>query len=152
MADIERCAEAIRKAKRGRIHTFLSTSPVHMKWKLQMEPADVLDDGDQVGQPRTQPGGRCGMVGRGRTRTERDFLRRCVEAAIKAGATTINIPDTVGYTYPDEYAAIFRDLIENVPGADGRDLLHPLPQRPGPGRRQQPGGRAGRGAADRGAP
>jgi 2-isopropylmalate synthase len=52
------------------------------------------------------------------TRTDRDFLRRCVEAAIKAGATTINIPDTVGYTYPDEYAALFRDLIETVPGAD----------------------------------
>jgi 2-isopropylmalate synthase len=53
------------------------------------------------------------------TRTERDFLRRCVEIAIRAGATTINIPDTVGYTYPSEYEAIFRDLIANVPGADG---------------------------------
>jgi 2-isopropylmalate synthase len=52
------------------------------------------------------------------TRTERDVLRRCVETAIRAGATTINIPDTVGYTYPSEYAEIFRDLIENVPGAD----------------------------------
>ena len=52
------------------------------------------------------------------TRTERDVLRRCVETAIRAGATTINIPDTVGYTYPDEYAEMFRDLIDNVPGAD----------------------------------
>src|SRR3954463_14653681 len=52
------------------------------------------------------------------TRTERDILRRCVEAAIRAGAMTINIPDTVGYTYPSEYAEVFRDLIENVPGAD----------------------------------
>src|SRR5262249_43861400 len=52
------------------------------------------------------------------TRTERDFLRRCVEAAIRAGAGTINIPDTVGYSYPAEYEALFRDLIETVPGAD----------------------------------
>ena len=52
------------------------------------------------------------------TRTERDVLRRCVEAAIRAGATTINVPDTVGYSFPTEYGAMFRDLIENVPGAD----------------------------------
>ena len=64
---------------------------------------------------------RCGEVewsAEDATRTERDFLRRCVEAAIKAGAATINIPDTVGYTYPSEYTEIFRDLIEHVPGAD----------------------------------
>jgi 2-isopropylmalate synthase len=53
------------------------------------------------------------------TRTERDYLKRCVEAAIRAGATTINIPDTVGYSYPQEYGELFRDLIESVPGADG---------------------------------
>ena len=119
VADIERAAEAIRPAKRGRIHTFISTSPVHMKWKLQMEPETVLDMvSKSVGHARNL----CGDVewsAEDATRTERDFLRRCVEAAIKAGATTINIPDTVGYTYPSEYADIFRDLIENVPGADG---------------------------------
>ena len=118
LGDIERCAEAVRPARRGRIHTFLSTSPVHMKWKLQMEPADVLD---MVTKSVTHARNLVGDVewsAEDATRTERDFLRRCVEAAIKAGAGTINIPDTVGYTYPDEYAAIFRDLIENVPGAD----------------------------------
>jgi 2-isopropylmalate synthase len=119
LGDIERCAEAIRPAKRGRIHTFISTSPVHMKWKLQMEPDAVLEMVTRsVGHARNL----CGDVewsAEDATRTERDFLRRCVEAAIKAGASTINIPDTVGYTYPDEYAAVFRDLIENVPGADG---------------------------------
>ncbi|WP_374576050.1 2-isopropylmalate synthase [Phenylobacterium sp.] len=118
-ADIERCAEAIRPAKRGRIHTFISTSPVHMKWKLQMEPDAVLE---MVTKSVSHARNLCGDVewsAEDATRTERDFLRRCVEAAIKAGATTINIPDTVGYTYPSEYAEIFRDLIENVPGADG---------------------------------
>jgi 2-isopropylmalate synthase len=117
-ADIERCGEAIRKAKRGRIHTFISTSPVHMKWKLQMEPEAVLE---AVTGSVTLARNLCGDVewsAEDATRTERDFLRRCVEAAIRAGAQTINIPDTVGYTYPSEYADIFRDLIENVPGAD----------------------------------
>ena len=118
-ADIERCAEAIRPAKRGRIHTFISTSPVHMKWKLQMEPEAVLE---MVSRSVAHARNLCGDVewsAEDATRTERDFLRRCVEAAIRAGATTINIPDTVGYTYPSEYEAVFRDLIENVPGADG---------------------------------
>jgi 2-isopropylmalate synthase len=116
--DIERCAEAIRPARRGRIHTFISTSPVHMKYKLQMEPQDVLE---AVTRSVTQARNLCGDVewsAEDATRTERDFLRRCVEAAIKAGAGTINVPDTVGYTYPTEYAEIFRDLIETVPGAD----------------------------------
>src|ERR1700744_4892100 len=116
--DIDRCAEAIRPAKRGRIHTFISTSPVHMKFKLQMEPDAVLE---AVTRSVTQARNLCGDVewsAEDATRTERDFLHRCVEAAIKAGATTINIPDTVGYSYPMEYAEIFRDLIERVPGAD----------------------------------
>jgi 2-isopropylmalate synthase len=116
--DIERCAEAIRPARRGRIHTFISTSPVHMKYKLQMEPDAVLE---AVTRSVTHARNLCGDVewsAEDATRTERDFLRRCVEAAIRAGASTINIPDTVGYTYPSEYEAIFRDLIETVPGAD----------------------------------
>jgi 2-isopropylmalate synthase, bacterial type len=117
-ADIERCAEAIRPAKRGRIHTFISTSPVHMKWKLQMEPEAVLE---MVTKSVSLARNLCDDVewsAEDATRTERDFLLRCVEAAIRAGATTINLPDTVGYTYPTEYADLFRDVIENVPGAD----------------------------------
>ncbi|MFI4973022.1 MAG: 2-isopropylmalate synthase [Caulobacterales bacterium] len=119
VADIERCAEAIRPAKRGRIHTFLSTSPQHRDHILRMTQDDVLN---AVVGSVTHARNLCDDVewsAQDATRTERDFLRRCVEAAIKAGAGTINIPDTVGYTYPSEYAEIFRDLIENVPGADG---------------------------------
>ncbi|THD81142.1 MAG: 2-isopropylmalate synthase [Phenylobacterium sp.] len=118
MADIDRCAEAVKRAKRGRIHTFISTSPVHMKWKLQMEPDEVLE---MVTKSVAHARNLCGDVewsAEDATRTERDFLLRCVEAAIKAGASTINLPDTVGYSYPSEYAEIFRDVIENVPGAD----------------------------------
>jgi 2-isopropylmalate synthase len=118
MADIDRCAEAVRRAKRGRIHTFISTSPVHMKWKLQMEPEQVLEMVTKsVGHARNLVED-VEWSAEDATRTERDFLLRCVEAAIKAGATTINLPDTVGYSYPSEYADMFRDVIENVPGAD----------------------------------
>jgi 2-isopropylmalate synthase len=117
-ADIDRCGEAIKKARRGRIHTFISTSPVHMKWKLQLEPDQVLE---MVTRSVTHARNLTDDVewsAEDATRTERDFLLRCVEAAIRSGATTINLPDTVGYTFPSEYEAMFRDVIENVPGAD----------------------------------
>jgi len=116
--DIDRCAEAIRPAERRRIHTFISTSPVHMKWKLQMTPEQVYELViQQVTRARNHTDDVEWSAEDG-TRTEHDFLCRCVEAAIKAGATTINIPDTVGYTVPEEYAALFRMLVERVPNAD----------------------------------
>jgi 2-isopropylmalate synthase len=118
VADIERCAEAIRPAKRGRIHTFISTSPQHRDHILRMTPADVID---AITGSVTHARNLCGDVewsAQDATRTERDVLRRCVEAAIRAGATTINLPDTVGYSFPAEYGEMFRDLIESVPGAD----------------------------------
>ncbi|WP_430425325.1 2-isopropylmalate synthase [Phenylobacterium sp.] len=116
--DIDRAGEAIKRAKRGRIHTFLSTSPVHMKWKLQMEPEQVLELVTKSVSHARNLTDDVEWSAEDATRTERDFLLRCVEAAIKAGATTINLPDTVGYTYPSEYADLFRDVIANVPGAD----------------------------------
>jgi 2-isopropylmalate synthase len=116
--DIDRCAEAVRHAKRPRIHTFISTSPIHMKHKLQMEPDQVLDMVEQSVRRARNHTDDVEWSAEDATRTERDFLRRCVEVAIRAGAGTINIPDTVGYSYPQEYGAIFRDLIESVPGAD----------------------------------
>ncbi|MDR3506555.1 MAG: 2-isopropylmalate synthase, partial [Caulobacteraceae bacterium] len=118
VGDIDRCAEAIKPAKRGRIHTFISTSPVHMKFKLQMEPEAVLE---QVTRSVAYARNLCGDVewsAEDATRTERDFLRRCVEAAIRAGATTINIPDTVGYTVPDEYYELFDAVRTRVPNSD----------------------------------
>ena len=116
--DIDRCAEAIKPAQRKRIHTFLSTSPVHMKWKLQKEPHEVLQMViDQVTRARSHTDD-VEWSAEDATRTEHDFLCRCVEAAINAGATTINIPDTVGYTVPEEYFALFQMLRERVPNAD----------------------------------
>ncbi len=117
-ADIDRAAEAIKPAKRGRIHTFISTSPVHMKWKLQLEPEKVFElVVASVTRARNYTDDVEWSPEDG-TRTEHDFLCRCVEAAINAGATTINIPDTVGYTVPEEYYALFKMVRERVPNSD----------------------------------
>jgi 2-isopropylmalate synthase len=116
--DILRAAEAVKQAERRRIHTFISTSPLHMKYKLRMEPEAVLaavtasvtlarnftDDVEWSAEDGS--------------RTEMEFLLRCVEAAIKAGATTINIPDTVGYAVPEDMAHIFSTVLNKVPGAE----------------------------------
>jgi 2-isopropylmalate synthase len=116
--DIDRAAEAIKPARRGRIHTFISTSPVHMKWKLQMTPEQVYElVVAQVTRARNHTED-VEWSPEDATRTEPDFLCRCVEAAIKAGATTINMPDTVGYATPDEYYAMFRMVMERVPNSD----------------------------------
>jgi 2-isopropylmalate synthase len=116
--DIDRCAEAIKPAVRRRIHTFLSTSPVHMKYKLMKEPHEVYEMViGQVTRARSHTDDVEWSAEDG-TRTEHDFLCRCVEAAIKAGATTINIPDTVGYTVPEEYMALFKMVRERVPNSD----------------------------------
>ena len=116
--DIDRAGEAVKHAVNPRIHTFISTSPVHMKHKLQMDPEKVLDlVTSSVTRARNWVADVEWSAEDG-TRTEMDFLCRCVEAAIKAGATTINIPDTVGYTVPEEYAALFRTVRERVPNSD----------------------------------
>ena len=116
--DIERCAEAIKPAASGRIHTFLSTSPLHMKYKLQMEPDAVLAKvAESVAYARKFTDDVEWSAEDG-SRTEHDFLCRCVEAAIAAGARTINIPDTVGYAVPDEYGALIAMLFNRVPNID----------------------------------
>jgi 2-isopropylmalate synthase len=116
--DIDRCAEAIKPAKRGRIHIVIATSALHMKHKLQMEPAEVLDAiARTVGYARNLRDD-IEWSAEDATRSDPDFLRRAIETAIKAGATTINLPDTVGYTYPSEYADLFREMIETVEGSD----------------------------------
>ncbi|MEX0810309.1 MAG: 2-isopropylmalate synthase [Dongiaceae bacterium] len=116
--DIDRAWEALQDAKRPRIHTFLSTSPLHMKFKLQMEPEQVHQAiVDSVSYARNL----CDDVEwspEDGSRSEADFLCRCVESAIKAGASTINIPDTVGYAIPSEFAALIEMLMNRVPNID----------------------------------
>jgi 2-isopropylmalate synthase len=116
--DIDRAGEALKPARRPRIHTFISTSPVHMKHKLQMGANAVLDAvGASVVRARNFTDD-VQWSAEDATRTEHDFLCRCVELAIRSGATTINIPDTVGYSTPQEYIELFAMLRERVPGAD----------------------------------
>ena len=116
--DIDRAAEALAPAKAGRIHTFISTSPLHMRVKLQMEPEDVhaavIDSVSYARKFTDDVEWSC----EDGSRTEHDFLCRCVESAIKAGAGTINIPDTVGYAVPDEFAALIEMLFDRVPNID----------------------------------
>jgi 2-isopropylmalate synthase len=116
--DIDRAWEALRGAVRPRIHTFISTSPLHMKFKLQMEP-DAVHQAiiDSVGHARNL----CADVewsAEDASRSDHDFLCRCVETAIKAGARTVNIPDTVGYALPEEFAALIAMLMNRVPNID----------------------------------
>ena len=116
--DIDRVAEALKPAQRKRIHTFISTSPLHMKYKLQMEPEEVHQ---AVIDSVTHSRNLCDDVEwscEDGSRSAPDFLCRTVESAIRAGATTINIPDTVGYAVPDEFAGIISMLFDRVPNID----------------------------------
>ncbi|MEM1037696.1 MAG: 2-isopropylmalate synthase [Pseudomonadota bacterium] len=116
--DIDRCGAAVRHAARPRIHTFISTSPVHMKHKLKMGANAVLEAvGRSVSQARNLVPD-VEWSPEDATRTEFDFLCKCIDAAITSGATTINIPDTVGYSHPEEYGRLIRRLREAVPDSD----------------------------------
>ncbi len=117
-ADIQAAADAIKAAPKQRIHTFISTSPLHMKHKLNMEPEAVLE---KVTESVSFARNLCDDVewsAEDATRTDHDFLYACVEAAINAGARTINLPDTVGYTIPSEYARLIQLVKEHVPNSD----------------------------------
>jgi len=116
--DIDRAADAVKHAKNPRIHTFISTSPLHMKHKLQMEPDEVMEAiAFSVSHARNHVDN-VEWSPEDATRTDRYFLCATVETAIKAGATTINIPDTVGYTVPQEFFDIITMLRERVPNID----------------------------------
>jgi len=117
-ADILRSGEAIKPAASGRIHTFIATSPIHMEKKLRMTPDQVVEQAvKSVGWARRFTDD-VEFSAEDAGRSDIDFLCRIFEAVIKAGATTINVPDTVGYAIPFQYAETIRRLIERVPNAD----------------------------------
>jgi 2-isopropylmalate synthase len=117
-ADIARAGEAVRHAAKPRIHTFVSTSPIHLAHQMRKTEEEVLEIiTTTVNQARNLVED-VEWSAMDATRTGIDYLCRCVEAAIRAGATTINLPDTVGYATPDEYRAMFRAVRERVPNAD----------------------------------
>jgi len=117
-ADILRSAEALRPAERRRIHIVLATSPLHMRVKLRLEPDEVIDLTARSVQLARNHAEDVEWSAEDGSRSEMDFLCRCVETAIKYGANTINIPDTVGYALPEDMERIFTALRERVPGAE----------------------------------
>jgi 2-isopropylmalate synthase len=116
--DIHVAADAIKHAARKRIHTFISTSPLHMQYKLKMQPSQVLEAITESVSLAHRLVGEVEWSCEDGSRSEHDFLCKAIETAIKAGATTINIPDTVGYAIPEEYAELIRMVKNRVPNID----------------------------------
>ena len=149
--DIDKAWEAVQHAAHPRIHTFIATSPIHMQYKLKMDPEQVIERAvemvtyarsavrSDVTSFRPEDAGR----------SDPEFLYLVLGEVIKAGATTLNIPDTVGYTTPEEFGALIAGIMQHTPGIEKCHRLRPLPQRPGTGHRQHPGRPAGRRAPGR---
>ncbi len=116
--DIDRCGEALQGANSGRIHTFIATSPIHMEKKLRMTPDQVLAQAVQAVQWARKWTDNVEFSPEDAGRSELDFLCRVIEQVIKAGARTINIPDTVGYNLPWQFGDLLRNLRERIPNAD----------------------------------
>ena len=116
--DVEKAAEAVRGANAPRIHTFIATSPIHMKAKLRMSPEDVLEKAVQAVRQARNAVEDVEFSAEDAGRSDEDFLCRIFEAVIDAGARTVNIPDTVGYTMPHQFGDMFARLMNRIPNAD----------------------------------
>jgi 2-isopropylmalate synthase len=116
--DIDRAGEALKPAASARIHTFIATSPIHMKMKLRMQPDQVVEQAVRAVKRARQYTDNVEFSPEDAGRSELDFLCRVIEAVIGAGARTVNIPDTVGYNLPQQFGELIRQLIERVPNAD----------------------------------
>lgn len=116
--DIERAAKAVEKAERPRIHVFLASSDIHLEYKLKITRAEALEQSAKMVELARSYVDDVEFSPEDSTRTDREFLCQFVGGAIAAGATTINLPDTVGYATPEDYASMFRTIRERVPGAD----------------------------------
>jgi 2-isopropylmalate synthase len=117
--DIDRAWEAVRDAARPRIHTFISTSDIHLEYQLKKSRAEVLE---MAGEAVARARGYCPDVEfspMDATRSDPEYLYRVLEAAVKRGAAVLNIPDTVGYAIPDEFAGLIKGIFDNVKGIEG---------------------------------
>ena len=115
--DIDRAGEAVKPAASARIHTFIATSPIHMKMKLRMEPEQILEQAVRAVKRARGFTDDVEFSPEDAGRSEIDFLCRVIEAVIDAGATTVNIPDTVGYNLPHQFGELIRTLMERVPNS-----------------------------------
>ena len=118
LTDVDRAGEAIKAANSGRIHTFLATSPIHMEKKLRMTPDQVVEAAVAAVRQARRYTDNVEFSPEDAGRSEPDFLCRVIEAVIAEGATTINIPDTVGYNIPHQFGALIKDLMERIPNSD----------------------------------
>lgn len=116
--DIDRVGEALKKAKSARIHTFIATSPIHMKMKLRMTPEEVVSQAVHAVKRARQYTDNVEFSPEDAGRSETDFLCQVLEAVIDAGVGTVNIPDTVGYNLPDQFGALIKTLRERIPNSD----------------------------------
>ena len=116
--DIDCAADALKPAKSSRIHTFIATSPIHMREKLRMQPEQVVENAVKAVKRAGKYTDDIEFSPEDAGRSEFDFLCQVIEAVINAGATTINIPDTVGYNLPQYFGELIGKLIENVPNSD----------------------------------
>jgi 2-isopropylmalate synthase len=116
--DVARAGEAIKGANSGRVHTFIATSPIHMKAKLRMEPDAVLEAAVRAVKLARNYTDDVEFSAEDAVRSDVDFLCRIFEATIAAGARTINVPDTVGYSVPELWGDLFRQLMNRIPNAD----------------------------------
>src|SRR5882724_1359673 len=116
--DIDRAWEALRDAPRSRIHVFLATSAIHREFKLRMAKEEIVRRAVEGVKRAREYCADVEFSPEDAARTELDFLAEVVEKAVEAGATTVNIPDTVGYAVPEQYAETFRHLKRTVRGID----------------------------------
>ena len=116
--DVRRCGEAVRGARSPRVHTFIATSPIHMEKKLRMEPSQVIAQAVKSVKWAREYTDNVEFSPEDAGRSDLDFLCRILEQVIRAGATTINVPDTVGYTLPEYFGALIRKLRERIPNSD----------------------------------
>ncbi len=137
--DIDAAAGALKPAASSRIHTFIATSPIHMEHKLRMSPDEVVEHAVRAVKYARNHVDNVEFSPEDAGRSELDFLCRVIEAVIDAGATTINIPDTVGYSVPAQFGETIRQIMERVPNSE--KVFRALSQRSRPGSRQFPGRR-----------
>lgn len=116
--DIDAAGEALKPAKNGRIHTFISTSEIHLKYQFRMTEEEVLEAITKTVSHAGKYTDNIEWSAMDATRTRREYLYKAVETAIKAGATTVNIPDTVGYAIPEEFGDLIKQIRNNVPNID----------------------------------
>src|SRR5512133_2621269 len=116
--DIDKAWEAVRHAAHPRIHTFIATSPIHMQYKLKMDPEQVIERAVEMVTHARSLCADIELSPEDAGRSDADFLYLVLGEVIKAGATTLNIPDTVGYTTPEEFGALIDGIIKNTPGIE----------------------------------